>query len=150
MEILLTFNVSISNGSTEEFYWQIYWKNWFSDRAFYVTNADVDIGSLSLSIHYLVYIWTTWWWNLNKFVWPEPYKILNFLTKNGSPSLTKCWRHFGRCSCDWNNCLMLKVKYWFKDYHLSVLQNYGSSTRVTRLKVAPSMAYPTSLNENLP
>ena len=33
---------------------QIYWKKWSSDQAFYVTIADADIGSLSLSIHYLV------------------------------------------------------------------------------------------------
>ena len=29
-------------------------------------------------------------------------------------------------------------------------KNYGSPTRVTRLKVAPNMADPISLNENLP
>ena len=45
MERLETFNVSISIsiGGTEEFSWQIYCKNWFSDRAFYVTIADADI-----------------------------------------------------------------------------------------------------------
>ena len=30
----------------------------------------------------------------------------------------------------------------FRDYHLSVFQNYGTPTRVTRLKVAPNMADP--------
>ena len=29
-------------------------------------------------------------------------------------------------------------------------KNYGTQTRVTRLKVAPNMANPISLNENLP
>ena len=72
----------------------------------------------SFSIHYLISIWITGWWNLNNIVWSKLYKILSFLTKNGQPFLTKCWRHFGRHSCDWNNyCLM--PKYWFKDYHLS-------------------------------
>ena len=28
---------------------------------------------LSLSIHYLVNVWTTCWWNLNKIVWSELY-----------------------------------------------------------------------------
>ena len=37
----------------------------------------------SLSIHYLISIWTTSWWNLNKIVWSEIYKMLSFLTKNG-------------------------------------------------------------------
>ena len=36
----------------EEFYRQIYCKNWFSDRAFYATIADVDIGSQK-SLHTL-------------------------------------------------------------------------------------------------
>ena len=47
-----------------------------------------------------------------------------------------------------NNSLMLN--YEFKDYHLSVFQNYGSPTRVTRLKVAPNMADPISFNEKRP
>ena len=54
---------------------------------FYITIADADIGSLlrlkSLSIHYLISIWTTCWWNLSKIVWFELYKILSFVTKNG-------------------------------------------------------------------
>ena len=36
----------------EEFKWQIYCKNWFSELAFYVTIADADIGSLK-SLHTL-------------------------------------------------------------------------------------------------
>ena len=31
---------------------------------------------LSLSIHYLISIWTTCWWNMNKIVCSEPNKIL--------------------------------------------------------------------------
>ena len=49
---LKTSNVSISKSSTEEFKWQIYSKIWFSGRAFYVTIADADIGSLK-SLHIL-------------------------------------------------------------------------------------------------
>ena len=41
-----TLDFSISNGNMEEFWWQIDCRNWFSDRAFYVTIADIDIGSL--------------------------------------------------------------------------------------------------------
>ena len=52
IERLKTSNVGISTGSTEEFYWQIYCKNWFSNRVFYVNIADADIGSLK-SLHTL-------------------------------------------------------------------------------------------------
>ena len=31
-----------------------------------VTITDADIGSLNLSMHYLISIWTQCWWNLNK------------------------------------------------------------------------------------
>ena len=49
----------------------------------FCTVADAAIGSQKcLSIHYLISIWTTYWWNLNKIVWSELYKILSFLTKN--------------------------------------------------------------------
>ena len=43
------------------------------------TIADADIKRLK-SLHYLVSICTTYWWNLNKIVWHEQHKILNFLT----------------------------------------------------------------------
>ena len=36
----------------KRFYRQIYCKNWFSDRVFYITIADADIGSLK-SLHTL-------------------------------------------------------------------------------------------------
>ena len=52
MERLKTSNVSISNGSREEFWWQIYCKNRFSDRVFYIIIADADIGS-PISLHTL-------------------------------------------------------------------------------------------------
>ena len=35
----------------------------------------------SFSIHYLIGVWTTCWWNLNQVVWSKLYKILSFLTK---------------------------------------------------------------------
>ena len=48
MEKLQTFNASISNGSKEEFWRQIYCKKWFSDRVPYIIIiiADADIGRL--------------------------------------------------------------------------------------------------------
>ena len=36
---------------------------------------------LSLSIHYLISIWTTCWWNLNKIVWSGLLKIWAFWQK---------------------------------------------------------------------
>ena len=52
MERLKTSNVSISNGSTEEFNGKFTAKIDFSDQAFYVTIADAGIGSLK-SLHTL-------------------------------------------------------------------------------------------------
>ena len=46
MDRFQTSNVSISNGSREEFWQQSYCKNWFSDRVFYIIIADANIGSL--------------------------------------------------------------------------------------------------------
>ena len=54
-------------------------------------------------------------------------------TECSKPYLKKCWRHFGRRFCSWNNYFILD--YLFQDYQLSVFKNYGSSTRVTRLKL---------------
>ena len=45
------------------------------------------------------------------------------------------WRHFRTIFCDTDNNLMLK--YLFKDYHHSLLQNNGN-TLAPRLKVAPN------------
>ena len=44
----------------------------------------------------------------------------------------------------------LMLNYQFKDYNLSVFQNDGSPTLVTRLKVAPNMVDSISLNEKRP
>ena len=44
-------------------------------------NADADIGSLkSLYTLFDKYL-ATCWWNLNKIVWSEQYKILSFWQK---------------------------------------------------------------------
>ena len=74
-----TFNDSFSNGSREELSRQMYCKNCFSYRAFYVTIADVDTGSLK-SLHtlfdrYLDHVQV----NFEQIVWFELFKIfLNF------------------------------------------------------------------------
>ena len=52
MERLLSSSFSISNGSREKFKQQIYCRNWFSARVFYITIADTDIRSLQ-SLHTL-------------------------------------------------------------------------------------------------
>ena len=52
---------------------------------------------LSLSIHYLISILTTCWWNLNKIVWIEPYEICAFSQKvvnNFDKVLTTFWQMF--------------------------------------------------------
>ena len=45
---------------------------------------------------------------------------------------------------------MFDAKLLILDYHLSVIQNYGSPTHVTMLKVAPNMADSISLKESIP
>ena len=73
--------VNISNGSTEEFKWQIYYKIDFPiGHYFHVTNANADIGRLKSLLTLLISVWTTWWLNVNKIVWSELYQILCFLT----------------------------------------------------------------------
>ena len=41
------------------------------------------------------------------------------------------------------------VNYKFLNYHLQFSKNYGNPTHVTRLKVAPSMADPTSMKHSV-
>ena len=85
--------------------------------------ADADIEqwkSQDLSIHYLISIWNTCWWN--KIPWSEPHKILWFvclfvcfwlkIVNSFWQSVDAIWRRF----CAWKNCFMLK--YSFKDHHL--------------------------------
>ena len=55
---------------------------------------------------------------------------------------TPFWKTF---LYDWNNYLILN--YYLKTIIFQCSKNYGSPTRVTRLKVAPNMTDPISLNE---
>ena len=83
-------------------------KKWFSDRAFYVANAEADIESLK-SRHTL----------FDKYL---DHMLVKFETKSYGPNYTKFWAFwqkwlttfdkvliFWRRSCDWNNYLMLKL-----------------------------------------
>ena len=89
MEWLLISSVSISNGSTKSFNSKFTAKFDLSVRAFYVTIADADIGSLK-SLHKFIdiSIWTTCWWNLKKIVWSKPYKNSVLFDKKWSTILT--------------------------------------------------------------
>ena len=116
---------------------------------FYITIADADIGSLK-SLHtlfdkYLDYMLVKFDQNRmvrtvqNFDLFDE--KWLTIFDKG----LTPFWKTF------------LCLKQLFDDkplsqilYHLSVFKKFGSPTRVTRLKVAPNIADPTSLNEKRP
>ena len=55
----------------------------------------LTLAVFNFSIHYLISIWTTCWWNFELF------------DKNGSPFLTKHWHYFGRPFVSWNNCLIV-------------------------------------------
>ena len=93
----------------------------FSDGKFYftmVTITNADIGSVNF-LHTLFdkYLDHTLV-KLNKIV----QSIHNFALfgKKWLTIFRKCWRHFGRRSCDINNNSTLKYK--FEDYHLSLFQ----------------------------
>ena len=61
MERLQTSNVSVSNGSTEEFDGKFTAKNGVLIGHFMLSLLMLTLEVLSLSIHYLISIWTTCW-----------------------------------------------------------------------------------------
>ena len=136
------FSLSICNGSTERFYGQIYWKKWFSDRIFYVTITDTDIGSLK-SLHTL---------------FDKQHAGENLKKNSYGKKFTKFWAFcqnmvntFGKVFTPfWKTFLWHKQLFNANVLTVHCFKNYGCPTRVTRLKVAPNMADPNSLYENLP
>ena len=144
--------------STEECWRQISCKKWLSDRAFYVTIADADIGSQK-SLHtlfdkYLVHMLVQFEQNrMVRII--QNFDLFFFLQKMVNPFwqsvdaiLEDVFCDRNNCFCDWNNYLMLKYNLKTIIFHCS--KNYGSPTRVTRLKGALNMADPISLNEKRP
>ena len=109
-----------------------YCKNWFSDRVFHVTIADADIGSIKF-LHTL----------FDKYldhageIWTNTY----------GPNYAKCWafwrkmvNHFWQ-SVDaiLEDVSVTKTIVWCWTINLKIIifhcsKNYGSPTRVTRLK----------------
>ena len=93
---------------------QIYCKNWFSDRAFYVTIADPDVGSLK-SLHtlfdkYLDHM-------LVKFEQNRLFQIIQNFELFDQKWLTifdKVLMPFWKIFCDWNNYLMLNFRVFHK------------------------------------
>ena len=99
----------------------------------------------SLAIHYLISIWTTCWWNLNKIVWFELYKKCELFDPK------KMVNHFWQ-SVDaiLEDVPVTETIVWCLTNNLKPIifqgsKNYGSPTRVTRLKFALNMADPISL-----
>ena len=120
-------------------------KNWFFDRAFYVTIVDADIGSLK-SLHTLFdkYLDRV----LVKFEWSELYKNFSFFTK----LVNHFWQSVDAILED-VSLTETFVRCWTINSYTIIFQcskNYSSPKRVTRLKVTPSMADPISLTENGP
>ena len=60
--------------------------------------------------------------------------------------MKKSRRHFGKRSCNKNNCSMLK--YQLKDYHISLLQKIWKSDACNQVKSCTKHGRPNSLNEN--
>ena len=89
MERLKISSASISNGNKKEFSRQIYCKNWFSDRVFYIAIADAAFCPHADE------------------VWTNSYgtKFSSFWQKKKLTILTKRWCHFERRFCSWNKCL---------------------------------------------
>ena len=86
----------------------------------------------SPTIHYLISIWTTCWWNLNKIVWSELCKSLTFWHK----MVDHFWQSIDTILEDISVTLLLV---WCKIINLKTIifqcsKNYGSSTCVTRLR----------------
>ena len=126
----------------------MYCKNWFFDWVFMLGPTILLMLTLevwSLSVYCLISIWTTCWWNLNKSVWSKVYKILSFLTKNGSPFLTKRWFHL-------ENISVTDTIVWCKTINSKTIifqcSKHYSPTGVTRLsctKQMLNMAEPNSV-----
>ena len=94
MERLQISKVSISIGSTEEFYWQIYCKKMHFDRAFYVTIADADILSpKSLNTLY------------NKY-------LDHMLVKFEQNRMVKTMQNFVLCDKQWLTIIEVLTPFW--------------------------------------
>ena len=131
------------NGSREEFSWQICCKNWFSDRIFYVTITDADIGSLkslnTLFDKYLDHM-------LVKFEQNRMVRTIQIFEV-----FDKKWLFiFDKVYCGRRFCVDAKLFINTKTIIFQCSKKYASPTRVTSLNVAPNMADPISLNEKRP
>ena len=122
-----TSSVSICNSSTEKFWWQIYCKNWFSDRAFYFIITVADIKNLN-SLHtlfdkYLVKLEQNLTvGNIHDFEFFGK-KLLTIFEK----VLTPFWKTF----LQQKQLFDVKV---LKDYHLSLLQKLQLSVTCNQVK----------------
>ena len=111
----------------------------------YVTIADTDIGSLK-SLHtlfdkYLGYMLVKF--EQHRMVWSPKYwafwqKMVNYFWQSADNIL--------------DDVSVTKIIVWCLTINLKTIifqwsKTYGSLTRVTRLKVAPNMVDPISLNE---
>ena len=77
----LDFNVSITNGNINYPIGKSIFAVNLPSKVFRATVTNVDIGSLSFSIHSLQNVCSTCKWNLNKIVWSKLHEILSFLRK---------------------------------------------------------------------
>ena len=140
-------HVSISNGSTEQCYCQIYCKNWWSDRVFYVTIADADIWSPYIS---LISICIACLWNLNKIVCSEFNQIWSVLIIIITKMVNNYWQSVDAILEDMSVAetmfdakLLIQRLPCFSVPKVKVVRHC-----VIRLKVAPNMADLTGLKEN--
>ena len=118
-------------------------KNWFSERAFYVTIANADIVSLK-SFHalfdkYLDHMLVKW----TKSYGPNYIKFWAFHRK----MIKNFWQSVDAILEDFS---VTETIVWCQTINLTTIifqysKNYGSPTRV-----APNMADPINLNENGP
>ena len=104
----------------------------------------VTLEVLSLSINYLLRVWTICWQNLNQIVWFKMYKLLIFSIFL-KLFFTKHWRLSPRRSYGWNNCWLETI--YFKATFSQCSKN--TLTLLVMLKAAPNMADPTSMKHSV-
>ena len=123
-------------------------KKWFFERAFYITIADANIGSQkSLHTLFLKYLDHM----LVKF---EQNQIIQNFELFDKKMVNYFWQNVDAILEDVS---VTKTIVWCWTINIKTIifqcsKNYGSPTRtrVSRLKVAPNMADPISLNEKRP
>ena len=120
--------------------WKINFCGKFAIKTHRAPVANADIGNCKSSIHYLIFIWTARWWNLNKIVWSKIYTALSFLEKSKIIIRKQVFKTvFDKMLMPfWKTFLQLKqfwmLNYYFEGNHLSAFQKLQQSDKRNQVK----------------